>query len=132
MKRKFISQKEREKWMIIESKQIIKRLLWSLDFNKKTIQFYESVKDKEICQSAVFNIRKLIIENEEIYKQLKAEKSFLKWLLKRIFEKPQRIEKKESIIIDDDTDNYDNLARDNARENFEKEGWNNYLHNFSK
>lgn len=131
MKRKFISPKEREKWNIIQSKEIIKKLLWNLHFNNDLLEFYDQIQDKQLLENRKRNIRFLILENLEFYKELKSEKNLLKNILKKkILKISQKIEKKENISFDED--NYDNLAIDNAREQKQNEGWNNYLHNFSK
>ena len=127
---KYISPEERRKWLIIQAKEDIKKYLWILKFNNGQLDFYNNLNN-EIYWNKRNKILQLIIENIEFYKLLKNTQKLLKNL-----EKPKKVIKKEvqkvNIHIDYESDNYDNLASDRAREEFVNKGWENHLFNFSR
>lgn len=131
-KQKIISQKERTKNLIIQSKTEILKIIRILRNNNIILEMYNEIKNNESFPSARINMRNLILENLEYYKLLKSEKNFLKNRVLELKKDQEKPVKNTSVFIESDVDEYDNLARDTARENFEKQGWDNYLYNFSK
>ena len=130
-----ISEKDRNQYLIIESKKEIEDLIWRLRYNKSLLCFYNDLKNEEICMNAKLYIRKLILNNLEIYKELTYWTNFLKnrfLELKKDPEKSYNFSKKAWLHIQNNHHEYDNLVRDKAREDFAKQGWDNYLSNFSK
>lgn len=127
---KYISPEERRKWLIIESREDIKKYLWILKFNNWQLDFYNNLNN-EIYWNKRSRLLQLIRENIEFYKLLKNEQKLL-----RNLEKPKKVIKKEvqkvNNHIDYESDDYDNLASDRAREEFVKQGWDNHLFNFSR
>lgn len=95
-------------------------LIQNLTYNKTLLEIYNYNKDLQ-------QVKKLLIENIEYYKQLKNANSFI--LNYKVKEKVYKPIKR---VVNTDEDEYDNYAETRQREEFVNISFNTYLSNYDR